>query len=134
MKTILKNITLVLALFIGGSVMAQHGMKKEGMKNHEAKVIQLKQTPGEFNKKELKLKAGQPYVFEISNSGVDHEVGFVVTPKGKRTKADHIQNAYVQKMIPNGEKSTSKEVVLEAGEYEYFCPLNPTPHYSIVVN
>lgn len=28
---------------------------------------------------------------------------------------------------------TSPEVKLKKGKYEYFCPLNPTPRYSLVV-
>ena len=49
----------------------------------EAKVISLEQVPGKFDKKELSLEAGQPYVFEIHNKGVDHKVGFVLAPKGE---------------------------------------------------
>ncbi len=124
MKNLFKNITLIIALVVGGSAFAQ-----------EAKVIQLTQVEGDFKeKKELELKAGEKYIFEITNEGVDHEVGFVIIPKGKMEQKHHIQNAYVQNMVADGTSSTSKEVVLEKGEYEYFCPLNPTPHYSIVVN
>lgn len=124
MKKFIKNITLIIAIVISGSAFAQ-----------EAKVIQLTQVEGDFKeKKELQLKAGEKYIFEISNEGVDHEVGFVLIPKGKMEQIHHIKNAYVQKTVANGSSSTSQEVVLEKGEYEYFCPLNPTPHYSIIVN
>lgn len=124
MKNLLKSAVVALLLFIGGDVLAQ-----------KAEVIQLTQVEGDFkNKKELKLKAGQPYVFEVSNDGVDHKVGFVIAPKGKTDQEHHIKNAYVQEMIEDGSSSKSKEVVFEKGEYEYFCPMNPTPHYSIVVN
>ena len=98
-------------------------------------MITLTQIEGDFKeKKELELKAGETYVFEVHNENVDHEVGFVVIPKGKTEQENHIKNAYVQEMIANGKSSKSKEVVLEKGEYEYFCPLNPTPHYKITVN
>ncbi|MBL4709840.1 MAG: cupredoxin domain-containing protein [Flavobacteriales bacterium] len=104
------------------------------MTKHDHKVIKLTQTPGEFNKKELKLKAGEPYVFEVTNKGVDHAVGFVIAPKGKTDKENHIANAYVQKVVEEGQTQSSKEVVLEKGEYVFFCPMNPTPQYRIVVN
>lgn len=99
----------------------------------EAKTVKLKQTTGKFDKTELKLKAGTPYVFEVVNADVDHEVGFVIAPKGSTEMSEHIPAAYLQKTIKKGEKSSSKTVVLEKGEYEYFCPMNPTPHYVLVV-
>ncbi len=98
----------------------------------KAETVELTQTEGAFEQTELTLEAGT-YVFEVSNNGVDHEVGFVIVPKGKTEMSDHIQEAYVQKMIKDGETSSSKEVTLAAGEYEYFCPMNPTPYYSLVV-
>lgn len=127
MKNLVKNTILILAVLIGGSVMAQDAMKKE------VKVIQLKQTPGEFDKTELTLIAGQTYVFEVSNEGVDHPVGFVIAPEGKPEQENHIKEAYVQETVEDGKSSKSKEVVLEKGEYIFFCPMNPTPEYKIVV-
>lgn len=99
----------------------------------EAKTIQLNQTPGEFETKELTLKAGESYVFEVTNAGVDHKVGFVVAPEGKTDQANHVANAYLSKTIKNGESAKSKVVTLDKGEYVYFCPLNPTPQYKITV-
>lgn len=99
----------------------------------KAKKVKLTQTPGEFEQTELKLKAGKPYVFEVTNDGVDHEVGFVIAPAGKTEQENHVKEAYVAKTINDGETSQSKQVVLEAGEYVYFCPMNPTPQYKIVV-
>lgn len=98
----------------------------------DARTIQLEQTKGVFTVQGLTLSEGT-YVFEISNNGVDHEVGFVVAPKGKTEAEHHIKEAYVQKTIKDGESSTSKEVTLAKGEYVYFCPLNPTPLYTITV-
>jgi hypothetical protein len=80
----------------------------------------------------LNLKAGT-YIFEVTNTGVDHEVGFVIAPKGKTEQENHITSAYVQKTIKDGESSTSQEVKLTKGEYVYFCPMNPTPLYTLVV-
>ena len=97
-----------------------------------AKTIQLEQTKGEFTIQDMTLEAGD-YVFEISNNGVDHEVGFVLAPKGKTEAADHIKAAYVQETVKEGSSSTSKVVSLEKGEYVYFCPMSPTPQYTLTV-
>lgn len=119
--------------------MTEKGMAKKDkmMDSHKAmnkvQTIKLEQTKGKFNIERLTLEAGSPYVFEVTNNGVDHEVGFVIAPKGKTDQANHIAEAYVAKMIKNGEKSSSKEVTLAKGEYVYFCPLNPTPQYTIIV-
>lgn len=100
----------------------------------EVKVITLNQVPGEFTNGDLTLEAGT-YKFEVTNSGVDHEVGLVVAPKKDEIVAeDHITNAYVSETVKNGESQSCKgEVVLEKGEYVFFCPLNPTPQYTITV-
>ena len=98
----------------------------------EAKTIKLVQTPGKFENQNLSLAAGT-YQFEIANDGIDHEVGFVLVPKGKYDAADHIKAAYVQAPVAEGKSSLTNIVTLEAGEYEYFCPLNPTPKYSLTV-
>ncbi len=97
-----------------------------------AKVIKLDQTPGEFAISGLTLKPGK-YIFEVENSGVDHEVGFVLVPVKNGKEGEHIKAGYLSKAIKNGEKGRSKVVELKAGTYNYFCPLNPTPHYQIVV-
>ena len=94
--------------------------------------VKLTQVPGAFETKNLTIAEGQ-YEFEIENSGVDHEVGFVVVPKGKYDAADHIKAAYVKAPVANGKSSMTSVVNLKAGEYEYFCPLNPTPKYALTV-
>jgi hypothetical protein len=95
-------------------------------------TIALEQTPGEFNQKSLSLKEGI-YVFDIANKGVDHEVGFVLAPKGKTDQANHIKEAYVTAPVKTGTSSKTNEVTLTKGEYVYFCPLNPTEQYPLVV-
>jgi plastocyanin len=132
MKNLIKNTVLLFALLIGSAAIAQDQGHTPNM-DKKSKVIKLKQTPGEFNKKELKLKAGESYVFEITNKGVDHAVGFVVAPKGKPEQENHIKNAYVKETVKDGDSQMTSEVVLEAGEYIFFCPMNPTPQYSIIV-
>jgi len=99
----------------------------------QVKNIDLVQTKGEFTTKNLSLQSGA-YQFNIHNNNVDHEVGFVLVPKGKYNQADHIKTAYVKAPVAQGANSLTDIVNLEPGEYEYFCPLNPTPKYSITVS
>jgi len=96
------------------------------------KTVELEQTEGAFTITELTIPEGT-YVFEISNSGIDHEVGFVLAPKGMPEAEHHIKAAYVQSAVKKGETQSSKEVKLTKGEYIYFCPLNPTPQYKLTV-
>lgn len=98
-----------------------------------AKTVKLEQVPGEFTETTLTLEAGKPYVFEVANNGIDHAVGFVVAPKGKTDQPNHIPEAYLTSTIEDGQTGNSGVVTLEKGEYVYFCPLNPTPLYSITV-
>lgn len=98
----------------------------------EVKTVSLEQTKGEFTQKSITLDEGT-YVFEISNKNVGHDVGFVLAPKGKTDQKHHIKNAYVTSLVKNNKKSTSKKVALKKGEYVYFCPLNPTPQYTLLV-
>lgn len=98
----------------------------------KVQTISLQQTPGEFNKKSLTLKEGT-YVFDIANKSVDHPVGFVLAPKGKTDEANHIKAAYVTAPVKTGTSSKTSEVTLTKGEYVYFCPLNPTEQYPLVV-
>lgn len=108
---------------------------KYSLKVHnKVETVRLEQTPGVFNKSNLTLKAGDAYQFEIANQGVDHEVGFVLVPKGKYEMSDHITAAYVKAPVATGKNSLTNVLTLEAGEYEYFCPLNPTPKYNLTVN
>lgn len=122
MKNLIKSIVFGLLLLSGIMSFAQ-----------DANTIKLDQTPGEFNTKELTLKAGEAYTFEVTNKGVDHEVGFVIAPAGKTDQEHHIADAYLSKTIKDGETARSKTVTLPKGEYVYFCPLNPTPEYKITV-
>lgn len=119
MKNIILAISLALASF--SISFAQ-----------ENKIITLEQTPGEFTVKELTISPGE-YVFEVVNNGIDREVGLVVAPEGKTDQAHHIQEAYLKKTANKGETSSSNLVTLSAGTYVYFCPLNPTPQYKLIV-
>lgn len=101
--------------------------------NAQVEQIELTQTKGAFTSESLDLAAGE-YQFNISNKDVDHEVGFVLVPKGKYEQDNHIKEAYVKSAVPTGKSSLTDVVTLEPGEYEYFCPLNPTPKYKITVH
>ena len=100
--------------------------------SNKIKSVKLTQTTGKFDTENLTLTPGQ-YQFEIANSDVDHEVGFVLVPKGKYDATDHIKAAYVKAPVAQGKSSLTDVVNLAAGEYEYFCPLNPTPKYALTV-
>lgn len=121
----MKRSIMIIALLVG---FAATGFAQK----EEAKVIKLDQTPGVFTIEALTLKPGK-YIFEVTNSGVDHEVGFVIAPVTNGKEGDHIKAGYLPKAIKDGEKASSKVVELKAGTYNYFCPLNPTPHYQIIV-
>ncbi|WBX73651.1 cupredoxin domain-containing protein [Tenacibaculum pacificus] len=98
----------------------------------DVKTVSLEQTKEAFTQKAITLSEGT-YIFEISNSNVGKDVGFVLAPKGKVEAEHHIKNAYVTSLVKNNSKSTSKKVTLKKGEYVYFCPLNPTPQYTLTV-
>jgi len=98
----------------------------------QTEQIKLTQTPGMFDTDGITLAEGD-YQFEIVNNGVDHEVGFVLAPKGKTDAANHIKEAYVTAPVKDGSSSKTNVVSLSAGEYVYFCPLNPTKEYALTV-
>jgi len=130
MKKIITVIALAFtSVFYAQDATAEKKMDKmEGkMMEKRVKTIALEQTSGEFTQKQLTVNSGT-YVFEISNNGVDHNVGFVLVQKGKDVSKpeNHIQTAYVTAPVGTDSKQTSKPTVLEKGEYVYFCPLNPT--------
>ncbi len=85
--------------------------------------------------KVLALKPGR-YIFRVRNENVPYELGFWLrehdynwaNPLHKLTKTSISGGGLTE--------GTTKdyEVELEAGEYVYSCPLNPTPDYRLVVN
>lgn len=126
MKKIITIIVLALTFTLTGN--AQDKMKTK------ATTVSLEQTKGVFTQTELTLTEGN-YIFEIANNNVGHQVGFVLVPKGADASKpeNHIQTAYVTKAVENNTKETSKVTKLTKGEYVYFCPLNPTPQYTLTV-
>lgn len=119
----MKKLIAIIALVLGFGIQANA---------QSIKTVALEQTKGEFTQKSLTLAPGT-YVFEIANNEVGHDVGFVLAPKGKTDQKHHIKNAYVTSLVKTNKKSRSKKVQLEKGEYVYFCPLNPTPQYTLTV-
>lgn len=122
MKKIIGNSILALSLLISGIGFSQ-----------DAGNVVLEQTDGQFTVQELHLAAGD-YVFEIVNNGVDHEIGFVIAPEGQTDAEHHIKEAYVTAPVQEGSSSQTSVVTLKPGTYVYFCPLNPTPEYKLIVN
>lgn len=97
-------------------------------------VVKLEEVEGAFTTTELKLKPGT-YSFEVTNKGIPHEVAFVLAPnKDDIQEADFIADAMLTQTLKDGETASSKvPVTLEKGEYVYFCPLNNTPKYKLIV-
>ena len=126
MKKIISILVIALLFTITGN--AQDSMKTK------ATVVSLEQTKGEFTQKTISLTEGD-YIFEITNNNVGHQVGFVLVPKGKDASnaENHIKTAYVTKVVDNNTKEKSKVTTLAKGEYLYFCPMNPTPQYTLTV-
>ncbi len=127
MKKLIAIIVFALALAFNSN--AQDTMKKE-----EVKTVTLEQTKGAFTQDKLTLKEGS-YVFNIKNNNAGVDVGFVLVPSGKDASDpnNHIQEAYVTQVVKEGETQSSNTVNLSAGTYTYFCPLNKTPQYTLVV-
>ncbi|WP_024768981.1 cupredoxin domain-containing protein [Aquimarina macrocephali] len=100
----------------------------------KVKNVSLEQTKGEFTQKEIKLSEGS-YVFNITNNNAGTDVGFVLVPEGKDASnaENHIKTAYVTKVVAEGKTESSQTVALQKGTYKYFCPLNKTPQYTLVV-
>ncbi|WP_074408332.1 MULTISPECIES: cupredoxin domain-containing protein [Aquimarina] len=100
----------------------------------KVKNVSLEQTKGEFTQKEIKLSEGS-YVFNITNNQAGTDVGFVLVPEGKDASnaENHIKTAYVTKVVAEGKTESSQTVALQKGTYKYFCPLNKTPQYTLVV-
>jgi len=126
-KVLATALTLVLTVSLN-SVSAQ-------AVTTDVTVVELNQTPGEFDVTSLDLVPGK-YLFKVTNTNVDHEVGFVIQAaadaEGDVMKTA-VANSFGQAMIGEGQSTTSGIVELKAGDYVYSCPLNPTPKYKLTV-
>ncbi|TXE13095.1 hypothetical protein FUA26_04685 [Seonamhaeicola algicola] len=121
MKKVVSIIVVALAFIV--NVNAQ-----------EVKTITLEQTKGEFTQKSVTVNAGT-YVFAIANNNVGKDVGLVLVKKGADASnaESHIKTAYVTQVVKDGKVEKSNPTKLTKGEYVYFCPLNPTPQYTLTV-
>ena len=84
--------------------------------------------------KVLTLKPGK-YVFRVTNKNVPYDLGFWIREHDYNFR-NPLHKLSKTSVSGGGLKiGTTKdyEVTLEAGEYIYSCPLNPTPNYKIVV-
>lgn len=128
MKKIVSILVIVLAFTLNSN--AQDKMMDKAV----VKTIALEQTKGEFTEKGLTVSPGT-YVFEISNNNAAEKVGLVLVKKGADASKpeNHIKTAYVTAAVTKGKTEKSNPTTLEAGEYVYFCPLNPTPQYTLTV-
>lgn len=113
------------ALFFSAAGFAQ---SDDQMKATEPTVIQLAQDEGVYTTTSLELAPGD-YIFEVTNNSVDKDLGFYLQDA---TDAG-VENSGLQELIGNGETSRTGVVHLTPGTYQYSCPLNPTPHYTLVV-
>ena len=128
----MKNLfaVVILAITFSFTAQAQSNMKSDA----EVTPVKLEQTKGEFTQKNVTLKEGS-YLFLVSNNNAGTDVGFVLVPEGKdaTNPKNHIQEAYVTKVVKEGATEQSNVVTLSKGTYTYFCPLNKTPQYTLVV-
>jgi hypothetical protein len=85
--------------------------------------------------KVITLKPGK-YVFRVTNKNVPYELGFWLRSKGYDWR-NPLHKLNKTSVSGGGLKTgDTKDYVVElkAGEYEYSCPLNPTPNYRLVVS
>lgn len=84
--------------------------------------------------KVITLKPGK-YVFRVNNKNVPYELGFWLRSKGYDWR-NPLHKLNKTSVSGGGLKTgDTKDYVVELkpGEYEYSCPLNPTPDYRLVV-
>lgn len=128
MKKVVSVLTIICALFINQNVKAQT-MEKD------VTIIELIQTEGQFETQELNLTAGK-YQFRVVNKNVDKDLAFVIQ-KEKNKDADVMEtavpNSFTTAYVKKGEVQYTGIVELKDGNYVYSCPLNPTPHYKLIV-
>ena len=112
----------------GAHTMKADHSKDAMMAKAEYTLIELSQTEGQYEQQTLTLKPGK-YVFAVTNDGVDKDLGFYLQDA---TEAQ-VENSGLKALIGNGETNQTGVVTLTPGTYQYSCPLNPTPHYTITV-
>lgn len=94
----------------------------------EARVIELTQQEGVYNEGDIELAPGF-YVFKVTNETVAKDLGFYL----QAADGEQVENSGLKELVGKGETNTTGLVWLDAGTYQYSCPLNPTPHYTVTV-
>ncbi len=136
----MNKIKFLLAAFafvftMTNTISAQNMAEKKMVLHSDISVIELAQVDGAFTTESLTLKPGK-YQFKVTNTEVNHEVGFVIqkaADKDGDVMKTAVENSFAQNMIAKGKTESTGIVELKAGEYVYSCPLNPTPKYTITV-
>jgi hypothetical protein len=130
----LSLVALVLTFSLSASAQMAHkdnmAAKGETMMAEKAapKVIQLSQVEGAYTNQLLNLTPGD-YIFEVTNTEVEKDLGFYLQDK----TGAQVKNSGLEALVGNGETSRTGVVTLAEGAFQYSCPLNPTPHYTINV-
>ena len=127
MKSFIQTFAFALAFFALQTGFAQ----TKAQVIEDVTVVQLSQVPGEYETTALNLAPGK-YIFEVTNRNVEKKLGFYLTPSND-AKAQ-VPNSGLSHLIDEGETARTGVVELEAGSYQYSCPLNPTPHYTLQVS
>jgi len=144
MKNFAKLLSLLVLFFAAAAVSAQMAhkdhmaakgddamtAKKETMMAEKPAptVINLSQVEGEYTTQLLNLTPGD-YIFEVTNTEVDKDLGFYLQDK----TGAQVANSGLEALVGNGETSRTGVVTLTEGSFQYSCPLNPTPHYAVNV-
>ncbi|MFK8163539.1 MAG: hypothetical protein AB8H12_13890 [Lewinella sp.] len=130
----LSLVALVLTFSLSATAQMAHkdnmAAKGETMMAKKAAptVVQLSQVEGEYTNQLLNLTPGD-YIFEVTNTEEDKDLGFYLQDKS----GTQVANSGLEALVGNGETSRTGVVTLTEGAFQYSCPLNPTPHYTINV-
>lgn len=122
------NLTQTACQFLEPENGVDHGYSSTN--SDDCKAINAKTGAERLAKaRELHLKPGK-YVFRVTNRNVPYELGFVLRGTG-------LGRVSLPSAAGGGlGQGTTKDfaVELKEGEYQYFCPLNPTLNYRLVVS
>ncbi|MTB52254.1 hypothetical protein [Lewinella sp. W8] len=123
----MKNLFSTLSLIVF-ALLASFGLQAQMSGDHAPTVISLDQVEGAYTTTQLNLTPGQ-YIFEVTNTEVNKDLGFYL----QDANGEALPNSGLKELVGNGETSRTGVVTLTEGNFQYSCPLNPTPHYSISV-
>ena len=119
------SLFAIFTLIFSAVNYGQSGLQSQ---DTEPTVIRLSQIDGAFTTPSLELPAGD-YIFEVTNDGVAKDLGFYLQDEEDAA----VPNSGLVELIGKDETSRTGVVTLRPGTFRYSCPLNPTPHYVLVV-